>query len=47
MIVSCILNIALSFVLAMAPNITVYIILKGVIEILQCLIYIATFMIGE
>ncbi|XP_050703165.1 organic cation transporter protein-like [Eriocheir sinensis] len=45
-IVSCVLNIALSFVLAAAPNITVYIILKGVIETLQCLIYIATFMIA-
>lgn len=47
MVVSCLLNLVLSFVLAAAPNIIVYIILKVAIETMQVLYYIGTFVTGE
>ncbi|XP_050709917.1 organic cation transporter protein-like [Eriocheir sinensis] len=41
LVVACFINIVLSFVLALAPNITVYIILKAIIEMIQITYYIA------
>lgn len=46
-VAACLLNLLLSFLLAAAPNITVYIILKVAIETLQVLYYIGTFVTGE
>lgn len=43
----CLLNLVLSFLLTVVPNITMYIILKAIIELLQALYYIGAFIIGE
>lgn len=47
MVVACFINIGLSFVLALAPNITVYIILKAIIEMIQLMYYIAGIVLGK
>lgn len=47
MIVTSMSVIVLSFVLAIAPNVTFYILLKAIIQILKTINYIAVFLIGE